>query len=88
VSSLPRGDGYLGSELQAMSVRVPGKYQMPIPFSSFRLFSNHMNTMSRHRFADSAGITSGGTSTISAPRAGGITLTKLANSSLSISKSV
>lgn len=44
--------------------------------------------MSRHRFAGSAGITSGGTSTINVPRAGGITPTKLANSSLSISKSV
>ena len=72
-------------------MRVPGESQMPdsaVPFSSFHLFSNHMNAMSCRRFADSAGITSGGTSTINVLPAGGITLTKLANLSLSISKSV
>jgi hypothetical protein len=91
VSSLPRGDGYFGSQLQAMPMRVPGELQMPssaVPFSSFHLFSNHMNATSHHRFADSAGITSGEISTINVLRAGGITPTKLANSSLSISKSV
>src|SRR5882757_4820076 len=60
----------------------------PVPFSSLPFFSNHMNSMLRNRFADFAGITSGETSTTSAQRAGGISPTKLASSSLSTSKSV
>ena len=92
VSPLPRGNGYLGSKLQAVPMRIPGSTILNIPssFSPLHLFTitDHMNSTSRHRFADSAGITSGGTSTINAPHAGGITPTKLANSSLSISKSV
>ena len=39
VSPLPRGNGYLGSELQALPVRVPGDCTMPS--SSFAsLFSS------------------------------------------------
>jgi hypothetical protein len=83
VSPLPRGNGYLGFELQAVPVRVPGTHFLFLsllqPFECYY----HAN-----RFADFVGITFEETSTISVPRAGGITPTKLANSSLSIKKSV
>lgn len=86
MSPLPRGNRYLGPELQTLPVRVPG--DCTIPSSSLIFFSGHMNTVSFNRFAGSAGITSGETSIISAQRAGGTTQTRLASSSLSTKKSV
>lgn len=66
--------------------QVSARY--PIPFSSVHSFLNRMNATTRHRFADSAGITLGRTSTINVLLAEGIIPTKLASSSPSISKSV
>ncbi len=60
----------------------PCQCEYQVPNTLFSAVSSPfylLNALSRYRFADFAGITFEGTSTISALPVGGITLTKLAN---------